>query len=407
MKTSGLKIICLMSLFILNLNCFSSYFHMGIGMSSNEGSLASESPTHTTSSLSNSSKKQQRKIVTKTSGGSNQKQNSSISSTTTIDEYSAYYSRARNNNLLLWLVMFVQMASSLPPELYRYAQLTVDYTNDHVLNSYLESVFVTPMLNARPYYAMQLLYISEFALVPLIFVLFYKCSTRISRNIENSISTSASRKAGGSHGLKNVSLLFYDSELSKTTKSSIIGVNVNHHHHHITNNSNNVNRKPARAHINNAVIGHPMNLSRNKKPHLPGINDSGSQNGALLISSPSVTSSNPFYQSKSERKLVVKASPYEMGVNVEETRNNNNNNGNKMNSFSTGQPAEENSSHLVHIIQHPSWRINIKQQPQLQQKNPDLSSNNNNNSHYNPNNQSLSNGQHLPFTYRKTNMFNK
>jgi hypothetical protein len=399
---------------------------MGIGASSNEGSLASESPTHTTSSLSNNSSKQkQRKIVTKTSGSVNntsqnqhhQQQNNSISSKTTIDEYSAYYSRARNSNLLLWLVIFVQLASSLPPELYRYAQLTVDYNNEHVLNSYLESVFVRPMLNARPYYAMQLLYISEFALVPLIFLLFYKCSTRIARNMENSISTGTVRKAGGSHGgssLRNVSLFFYDSELSKTTKSSLISggtnscVNINHHNSANNNNNNNsssgANRKPMRTRVNNGVASHPMNLNRNKKPFLPSINDlnsSSSQNDSLLISSPNV-GSNPFYQSKSERKLVVKAMPYEMGVNVEESQNNISTTNCKINSFSA--PVEENNSHLVHIIQHPSWRINIKQQ-QSQQQNPDLL--NNNNSHYNPNQNVVGHAQQLPFTYRKTNMYNK
>lgn len=55
---------------------------------------------------------------------------------------------------------------------------------------------------------------------------------------------------------------------------------------------------------------------------------------------------------------------------------------------------QQQQQQLVHIIQHPSWRINIKQQQQQSQQGDQSESNGTSQQHYVP-----SNSSHLPFTY--------
>ena len=363
---AGMVVLCLASLFVLNQRCLISRLQPASAMHSHDGSSlnsASDSPAL-------------KKI---TSG----QPSSMISSTATLD---AYYARARHNNFLLWLLVLVQLVTSLPPELYRYAQLRVNFGDDHVLNSYLESVFVQPIVNARPYYAMQLLYVSEFALVPLLFVLFYQCSTRIARKMESSVSTmaaavtvsSAAEEGRSKSALKYASLLFYDGELSKLKPSSG-GVMIR--------GGQQLPRVGGGGHVRGASRAKMTSINSEKKSH-----------DALLIAASSV-GSNTYYQSKSDKsRMLMKPTPFEVGLSLEESSasNESNTTSNTPTISTTGSNNNNNNSQLVHIIQHPSWRINIKQQQQKQQQqqSPDLI---NTTSGIGP--------VQLPFAYRKTSMY--
>lgn len=61
---------------------------------------------------------------------------------------------------------------------------------------------------------------------------------------------------------------------------------------------------------------------------------------------------------------------------------------------------DQNGSNVVHIIQHPSWRINIKQ-PQNQQMPNRYQANH----HYNGTQIDENQGIQLPFNYMKTNIY--
>lgn len=106
--------------------------------------------------------------------------------------------------------------------IYRYTQLRMDFNNDEVLSNYLESILMQPIVRARPYYAAQLVYTAEFALMPLLFILFYTCSTRL-RVVRSSRSSHRMKPGGNSKSVEHVvdsrrrvgllSSLFYDSDL--------------------------------------------------------------------------------------------------------------------------------------------------------------------------------------------------
>jgi hypothetical protein len=302
------------------------------------------------------------------------KNDSSVASCTSssIDELyanMALVSRAKNNNSLLWTCLCVILFTSLPPELYRYLQLNINLKDDEILENYLESIFVQPVMSARPYYGMQLLYVSEFALLPLIFLLYYKCSTSFGNKFNSTTlnSLNNNNKNGGilsspkkySSSVKNLSmLLFYDNELYKKSAQK--------YHPDVCKTANK----------------YSINSDKNSQDALLSNNNSST-----------VIATNPFYQSKADILMNKKQKSQE-----ESSENSNN-----------GQ--------LVHIIQHPSWRINIKQpqhQSALGQQLPILNKNNLMNSSNNNVNRSASGGDsssgpvQLPFIYKKTtNMYNK
>lgn len=244
----GLTLVLLVVLFLLNLGCISSYFSINgseesIFNSQNTDS-SDTSPTQTAISAVKASsryKSNKQKIITQTAKNKNNGNPSISSATASLDDdynllpfgrnSSSTYSsnsllkidtRLSDNNFLLWLVLFIQLATSLPPELYRYAQLKLNYGDDRVLNDYLESVLVRPMQSARPYYAMQLLYVSEFALIPFMFLLFYKCTAAAVRRSRANMVTTKLVNGGTTNSLKSagsvknaMSKLFYDCELYK------------------------------------------------------------------------------------------------------------------------------------------------------------------------------------------------
>lgn len=88
-----------------------------------------------------------------------------------------------------------------------------------MLTHYLESILVQPIVRARPYYAAQLIYAAEFALVPLVFILFYSCTLRQQsrrRHQENKDTTTATAVATSS-SRHLPACLFYDADLVRST----------------------------------------------------------------------------------------------------------------------------------------------------------------------------------------------
>lgn len=82
-----------------------------------------------------------------------------------------------------------------------------------------------PIVRARPYYAMQLIYMAEFALMPLVFIVFYSCTIRSSRNSGSASSTSRSTRRASTQKAAStqtglLSRVFYDPELTRAVNNS-------------------------------------------------------------------------------------------------------------------------------------------------------------------------------------------
>lgn len=212
----------------------------------------------------------------------------------------------KSNNFMLWLIVIVHLCTSFPQELYRYIQLVNTNTNDA---AYFEMVLIKPLTLAKPYYLIQMLYISEFALVPIIFLVFLACSSKL----QNANSDSDQKNK---HKLTEVlNFCCYDYNLVGTVDTS---------GKKIFNNTTDQS-------LNDAL--------------LENHNANGLQNHEIPIEKdPS------FY--------------------------------------------DANNQNVLHIIQHPSWRINIKQQGNSSGKNTRA------NNYANETNGSVK----LPFNYMKSNM---
>lgn len=103
--------------------------------------------------------------------------------------------------------------------------MKIDFNNDEVLSNYLESILIQPIVRARPYYAMQLIYVAEFALMPLVFIVFYTCTIRGSRSSSSKLTTASTTSRRATSDLQAaaskrnkglLSRLFYDPELTRT-----------------------------------------------------------------------------------------------------------------------------------------------------------------------------------------------
>ncbi|CAF0830849.1 unnamed protein product [Brachionus calyciflorus] len=203
---------------------------------------------------------------------------------------------ASSSNCLLWVLIVLHLLTSVPQESYRYIHLTQTNFEDP---NHLELTFNNPLIFARPYYSMQLLYISEFALIPLVFLIFLTCSSKLVRDVDTN-------KKGRIRNF--LSLCFYDYNL--------IGVVDDR------NSDKNVFNNTTDQSLNDALLDHSQgNESKNTPNH---------------------------------------------EIPIEKTTEYFNNNQN-----------------VLHIIQHPSWRINIKQQPNTSSKNGSVQ---------------------LPFNYMNSNM---
>ncbi|RMZ93764.1 hypothetical protein BpHYR1_015917 [Brachionus plicatilis] len=217
----------------------------------------------------------------------------------------------RSNNFLLWLAVIVHLGTSFPQELYRYSQLVNTDVNDPV---YIEMVLLKPLALARPYYLIQLLYISEFALIPLIFLTFFTCSSKLEDlNCEYG-------EPGKNRLTRALNFCCYDYNL--------VGV-VDSGEKTLFNNTTDQS-------LNDALL-----------------DNQGSE----------VKSSNGL----PSREIAI----------------------DKDQSF-----YEPDNQNVLHIIQHPSWRINIKQQSNSSSKNS------RGNKYANETNGSVQ----LPFNYMKSNM---
>ena len=188
-------------------------------------------------------------------------------------------------------MLVVHLTTSLPQELYRYSQLNMDFTDPQVLENYL-SVLGDPIPQAKPYYSLQLLYISEALFMPALFILFFVCSLRRARPTRS--ESDADLAKGKCRPTESVFYqlmrsIFFDAELSKSKKH---------------NSFLSIYKPPAQA------------LTKENKVFLPSVE-------------------SPFPQ-------VIATTPY-------------------------GQC----SNNVMHIIQHPSWRINIKQQKKQQEQTDD------------------------------------
>ena len=81
-----------------------------------------------------------------------------------------------------------------------------------------------PVVRARPYYAAQLIYTAEFALMPLLFILFYSCSTMMTQrrrqraaaanSANNKRIPSQQHRGGAADDSGILAALFYDSDLA-------------------------------------------------------------------------------------------------------------------------------------------------------------------------------------------------
>lgn len=350
----GLIALSLVVLFVLQRTTECSNHNNGRRSSSSLGS-------QTSSSTSTPNKK----FKSSSTASFDEINNSATTTTSTgsSSSSSSCFSRS-TNNILLWLMLLVILGTSLPQELYRYVQLKIDFNNDEVLYSYLESILVKPIVRARPYYAMQLLYISEFALMPLLFLIFYLCSSTFNkRHTHRSISTTTSTTLSSAGGKKSsflnlLNTVFYDSDLVKATS------------------------QPCSA------------------PHQPPISNSSSKK---LINDPTANNFSNNYpllgnkptSAEAVKKQHLRPTPFELAASSNEPQYNPNINNNN-----------NNNNNVLHIIQHPSWRINIKQQSNKGQQQPHQHLANNE-----PANKSNvyveENGNiQLPFSYVKTNMYN-
>ena len=358
--------------------------------------------------------------------------------------YGCYSVRARkHNNILVWLMFIIHLSTSLPQELYRYLQLKVDFDDENILDQYLTLILMQPLVKAKPYYAMQLIYTSEFALMPLLFLLFYLCSNSFccgsneKRTESNELDVNIIKKKTLCGRLKDI---FYDVELSRPINHDT-GLNNKSLSKRLLNTSSNssnsrkITHYPRQLHnhnkkrINTSTISNPLmnntatttNNNNNSKLAFNKIQLSShddiqaSLNEALLsITNHNLNSENKNNNSNnsnnhhvinnklniSQRKLSsnsLKPTPFELANQSNHDQlslnsnltNNNHSTINKNNS-------NNNQSNILHIIQHPSWRCNIKQQA-------NNSNNNNNNNNNTLNEKETANNLQLPFTYLKTN----
>lgn len=242
--------------------------------------------------------------------GHNTTTNSSSSSSTSFTEDStsnhqaSCIRRSSENNCLLWLMLVVHLATSLPQELYRYNQLSINFNDKNVLDEYLTSTLTEPLLKATPHYSFQLLYLAETVLMPALFILFLVGSMKRERPTRSD-SDLNKRKCACllSHRFRFMRRLFYDSELSESKRNgSFLKI-----YRRTT--------KPATKHI-----------------FLPA--------DQIVIENQEID--------EARFPIVI---PQKTGVN-------------KIRMQAPKANFNQCNNNVMHIIQHPSWRINIKSQQQ-------------------------------------------
>ena len=206
----------------------------------------------------------------------------------------------------------------MPQELYRYNQLSINFSDRHVLDEYLTSTLTEPVIKATPYYSFQLLYLAETALMPGLFLLFLVCSMRRSRPTRSESHSNMTKRRPWDSFCSQFRFgflrrLLFDSELAESKKGgSLLRI------------------------YRRAASQHPT-----KHIFLPA---------DQLVSDGQEMSGNKF-------PIVVAATATTTTLSTAGP-----------NGVRTTKPFSQCNNNVMHIIQHPSWRINIKSQQQQQQQ---------------------------------------
>ena len=261
------------------------------------------------------------------------------SSTSSFDQDSIANLARSRNNFFLWTMLFIHLGTSLPRELYKLSQLTTNFNNGEILDNYLAMRFEKSLVRARLYYAMQLLDVSEFVLMPAAFILFFLCSTKRTRPTRSESDSEFPNKRINiveSNLYKSLRNCFYDKDLlhsrsDYSTSSSTRSYLDKNKKKPIILNESAFSLNDAKVKLNSARIDALLQDNNEEKFPIPP------DDGVI---------SQSYFASMQPTPFKIAANPYFNEQLYDEPHNNNNNN------------------NVLHIIQHPSWRINIKQQQQ-------------------------------------------
>ncbi len=291
---------------------------------------------------------------------------------------------SKGNSFLLWVMLVVHLATSIPQEVYRYLELSADFKDENVMDEYFTSVLVHPILKAKSFYAMQLFYITEFVLMPIIFILFFLCSNVNTTSKSRANDVNLIKETGT---LKQLHKYFYDSELSKgkNSRKNFLKINktpISKRPNFIHNVQNNDILLPISRESSMKIVKKGETNPHPKNKHT----NNGKRSGSSSTTASSQMQATPFEiaTSMSSQQSELQQTTPETSYFTNTSNTNNNNN-----------------SNVLHIIQHPSWRINIKQTPtnSLTQTKP--SSLTGNYDFYNDD--FNGNGIQLPVNYIRTN----
>ena len=165
----------------LGVPCFLIIILLGV-LNILQSNYCTKSSSPNTSSPSSSPNKKNPNLRTASSLSSNSFDETNTSNS--LSNHNQSCVNSKGSSLLLWIMLCIHLATSIPQEVYRYLQLSIDFKDENVLDDYFTSVLVYPIIKARSYYAMQLFYITEFVLMPIIFILFFLCSNSVSKSAD-------------------------------------------------------------------------------------------------------------------------------------------------------------------------------------------------------------------------------
>lgn len=97
-------------------------------------------------------------------------------------------------NILLVIIFLIHLITTLPPEVYKYSRLSnikqqhedaieSNLNNANFIEKTILDTISNPIIEARPYYYLQYLYISEFIIMPIALMIYYIVSTKKVSNI--------------------------------------------------------------------------------------------------------------------------------------------------------------------------------------------------------------------------------
>ena len=300
--------------------------------------------------------------------------------------------KSNGNNTLLWLMFIIHLATSIPQELYRYFQLNIDFQDENVLDEYITSILLHPIVKARPYYALQLLYITEFVMMPILFIIFYLCSNVAPARSDSDDVNIIKEGSGVFRGFHKY---FYDSELCKSKH----GRNFLKMHKKAKKVSrpsfiHNVQNNDALL-MTSATRENSVKIVKHEGKPLAKHHKHAKRSGSSATQSSSTSSQ-------------LQPTPFEIATHMNMHEQQQHPHQQPEASYFSSNTHNSNNN-LVHIIQHPSWRINIKQnQPNVSSRPANFSTNSTtNNGNYDYYNDEMvgNGGIQLPVNYIKTNNY--